>query len=209
MIVHTSSREWTKRTMDVVLCLASVPITLPVILLVAVAVKTCDRGPIFYRGKRVGRDMVPFEQLKFRTMTPGVPGPDVTASDDPRITRIGRFLRASKLDELPQIVNVLRGDMSLVGPRPEVPRIVALYTGAQRRVLSVRPGMACLAFLHFGHEQAFIERAAPVDVEHFYLSELLPEKLNVELRYVSEWTLLGDFRILAHTFVSLLSAVRW
>jgi lipopolysaccharide/colanic/teichoic acid biosynthesis glycosyltransferase len=152
--------------------------------------------------------MVPFEQLKFRTMTPGVAGPDVTASGDPRITPVGRYLRGSKLDELPQIVNVLRGDMSLVGPRPEVPRIVAVYTGPQRRVLTVRPGMACLAFLHFGHEQAFIERAKPVDVERFYLDEVLPAKLDIELRYVSEWTLLGDFRILARTFAGLFFSLR-
>lgn len=208
MIVRTGARERIKRMLDVLLCLASLPITLPLMALLAIAVKSGGSGPILYRATRVGRDMVPFEQLKFRTMTPGVAGPDVTASGDPRITPVGRYLRGSKLDELPQIVNVLRGDMSLVGPRPEVPRIVAVYTGPQRRVLTVRPGMACLAFLHFGHEQAFIERAKPVDVERFYLDEVLPAKLDIELRYVSEWTVLGDFRILARTFAGLFFSLR-
>jgi len=203
MIAGTSVRQRVKRVLDVALCLVSLPITLPVMALLAIVVKAGGPGPILYRAQRIGRDMVAFDLLKFRTMTPCAAGPGITTAADPRITPVGRWLRASKLDELPQILNVLRGEMSLVGPRPEDPRFVALYTGAQRRVLTVRPGMTSLAFLHFGHEQAFIERSAPVDVERFYLTEVLPVKLDIELRYVSEWTLLGDFRILARTIAGL------
>jgi lipopolysaccharide/colanic/teichoic acid biosynthesis glycosyltransferase len=194
--------------LDVALCLAALPLIAPLMILVAVVVRVDSGGPVLYRGKRIGLDQVPFEQLKFRTMAANAPGLDVTASDDPRITRVGRFLRASKLDELPQLINVLRGEMSLVGPRPEVPRYVALYSSVQRRVLSVRPGMACAAFLYFGHEQDFIERADPPDVEQFYLTVLLPRKLDVELRYVEDWSLGSDLRILARTFAGLLLSIR-
>jgi lipopolysaccharide/colanic/teichoic acid biosynthesis glycosyltransferase len=136
-------------------------------------------------------------------------GPRITRSGDDRITPVGRFLRASKLDELPQIVNVLCGDMSIVGPRPEDPEYVAGYSAEQRQVLSVRPGMTCLAFLRLGNDQTVIERAKPAgeqlfDVESYYLREILPEKLDIELSYVREWSLRGDLRILAHTFGELI-----
>jgi lipopolysaccharide/colanic/teichoic acid biosynthesis glycosyltransferase len=194
-----------KRALDVVLCLASLPVTLPVAALVAVAVKVTSPGPVLYRATRVGRDMRPFALLKFRTMHVGAGGPGITRSGDSRITPVGRWLRASKLDELPQVLNVLRGEMSIVGPRPEDPRYVATYTHDQRQVLAVRPGMTSLAFLRFGHEQEFIERAQPADVEAFYLSEILPEKLDIELQYVRNWTVLGDVRILARTLTGLFS----
>jgi lipopolysaccharide/colanic/teichoic acid biosynthesis glycosyltransferase len=199
----TGARQRAKRALDVALCLLSLPIVVPIMALLAIAVRAGGPGPILYRTRRVGRNMVTFDLFKFRTMAPSADGPGITTAGDPRITPVGRWLRASKLDELPQIVNVLRGEMSIVGPRPETPRFVAYYSGIQRRVLAVRPGMTSLAFLHFGHEQAFIERVAPVDVESFYLTDVLPVKLAIELRYVSEWTLLGDLRILAHTFVGL------
>jgi lipopolysaccharide/colanic/teichoic acid biosynthesis glycosyltransferase len=194
--------------MDVALCLAALPLAAPLMAVVALAVRSEGGGPVFYRGERVGRDQAPFEQLKFRTMAVNAPGLDVTARDDPRITRVGRLLRSSKLDELPQIVNVLRGEMSLVGPRPEVPRYVARYSSAHRRVLTVRPGLACAAFLHFGHEQDFIQRSGTSDVERYYLTELLPRKLDVELRYVESWSLAGDLVILARTFGRLVQPVR-
>jgi lipopolysaccharide/colanic/teichoic acid biosynthesis glycosyltransferase len=204
----TSARQRAKRALDVALCLLSLPIVVPVMALLAIAVRTSGPGPVLYRARRMGRHMVAFDLLKFRTMVPSADGPGITSAGDPRITPVGRWLRASKLDELPQIVNVLRGEMSIVGPRPEAPRFVAYYSGLQRRVLAVRPGMTSPAFLHFGDEQAFIARVAPADVESFYLADVLPVKLAIELRYVSEWTLLGDLRILAYTFVGLFLRTR-
>ena len=197
-----------KRLLDVGLCIASLPVTLPLAAVIAVAVKLTSGGPVIYRACRVGRYGRPIVVLKFRTMRTASRGPRITRSGDDRITRVGRFLRASKLDELPQIVNVLRGDMSLVGPRPEDHEYVAKYSAEQRQVLSVRPGLTCLTFLRWGAEQALIEQAKaareqPFDVESFYVNEILPEKLDIELSYVREWSLRGDLRILAHTFGGL------
>jgi lipopolysaccharide/colanic/teichoic acid biosynthesis glycosyltransferase len=128
----------------------------------------------------------------------------VTTDGDPRITPIGRWLRATKLNELPQILNVIKGDMSLVGPRPEDPRYAVHYSARHRRVLAVRPGMTSLAYLQFGDEQAYIARHDPSDLEAFYLQQLLPEKLDIELSYVDNWTLGSDLRILAGTVKELL-----
>jgi lipopolysaccharide/colanic/teichoic acid biosynthesis glycosyltransferase len=196
-------RRRVKRGIDILICLVTAPVSLPLALLIAVAVRLSGPGPVLHRATRIGREMEPFTLLKFRTMRVGTDGPGITRSGDERITRVGRWLRASKLDELPQIVNVLRGEMSLVGPRPEDARFVAFYTDEQRQVLSVPPGMTSLAFLRFGHEQAYIEKAHPGDVEQFYLTEILPEKLEIELEYVRTWTVLGDLRILARTSTGL------
>jgi lipopolysaccharide/colanic/teichoic acid biosynthesis glycosyltransferase len=138
-------------------------------------------------------------------MIPGDTGPRVTLAGDPRITPIGRWLRATKLNELPQIFNIIKGDMTLVGPRAEDPRYAVHYSERQRRVLAVRPGLTSRAFLYFGDEQAFIERAEPSDVESYYLCELLPRKLDIELDYVENWSMREDLRILAGTLKSLLS----
>jgi len=197
-----------KRLLDLLLCIVTLPLSVPVMAAVAVLVKLDGPGPVLYRARRVGRGGQMFNMLKFRTMTPDRGGLRVTSSSDPRITRVGKWLRASKLDELPQIVNVIRGEMSLVGPRPEDPLYVACYTREQRLVLSVRPGMANSAFLRFGHEQKYIERAAPDDLDRFYRTEFLPETLELELRYVRGWTLGGDLRILAQTLAGLLPGRR-
>lgn len=192
-----------KRALDVMFCIVALPFVLPVGLLIAALVKLTSPGPVLYRARRVGRDMQPFAVLKFRTMRPGAAGPGITRSGDDRITTVGRWLRATKLDELPQVVNVLRGEMSIVGPRPEDPRFVALYTPAQRTVLDVRPGMTSMAFLRFGDEQEFIERAGPADVEAFYVETIMPEKLEIELQYLHDWSLGADLRILARTMMEL------
>lgn len=199
------ARRATKRMLDIVVCVAALPVFLLAMIAIAIPIKVGSAGPVLYRARRVGRDMKMFDVLKFRTMTCGSSGPGITRSGDARITPTGRWLRASKLDELPQILNVLKGDMSLVGPRPEDPRYVEAYTVEQREVLAVRPGMTCLAFLRFGHEQAYIERAQPTDVEHFYLTEVLPEKLAIELQYVHGWSFWGDLGIMARTIMSLFS----
>lgn len=199
----TAVQSRTKRLFDVVLGMVCMLLVLPVLLGIAVVLKLSG-GEVIYRAERVGRDGRPFRMLKFATMVPGDSGPRVTTDGDPRITRIGKWLRATKLNELPQVFNVIKGDMSLVGPRPEDPRYAAHYSAQQRRVLAVRPGMTSLAFLEFGDEQAYIARHDPSDLEAFYLQRLLPEKLDIELRYVTNWTLREDLRILARTVKELL-----
>ncbi|WP_214365460.1 sugar transferase [Pseudonocardia sp. H11422] len=194
-----------KRLLDIALCIASLPIVMPLGAAIAVAVKLTSPGPVLYRANRIGRDMRPISVWKFRTMRADCGGPSITRTGDPRITPFGHWLRDSKLDELPQVLNVLKGDMSLVGPRPEDPRYVASYSPEQRRVLSMRPGITSLAFLRFGHEQELIERAGASDPETYYLTEILPEKLAIELRYVRNWTMRGDLRILARTVGGLFS----
>jgi lipopolysaccharide/colanic/teichoic acid biosynthesis glycosyltransferase len=196
-------RSRAKRALDVTLALTSLIVLLPVLVLVAASLKLSG-NEVIYRAPRIGRGGRPFTMFKFATMT-GDSGPRVTYEGDPRITRAGRWLRATKLNELPQIFNVIKGDMSIVGPRPEDPLYVAHYSDRHREVLAVRPGMASRAFLRFGDEQAFIKSAAPVDVESYYLRELLPEKLDIELDYVRGWSMWEDLRILAGTVRRLLA----
>jgi len=197
-----------KRLLDLTLCIVTLPLSVLVMTVIAVLVRLDGPGPVLYHARRAGRGGEVFNMLKFRTMAPDLGGLRVTSSGDPRITRVGKWLRATKLDELPQIFNVIRGEMSLVGPRPEDPLYVACYTREQRLVLSVRPGMANSAFLRFGHEQKYFERVAPDDLDRFYRTEFLPETLELELRYVRGWTLAGDLRILFRTLAGLLPGRR-
>lgn len=189
-----------KRTLDVGVSALALLLLAPLLLAVAVWVKLDSPGPVFFRQVRVGRHGVPFRIFKFRTMTVAPPGSglQITASGDLRITRAGQFLRRSKLDELPQLIDVLRGTMSLVGPRPEVPRYVAEYTAEQReRVLSVRPGITDFASLRFRHESDLL--AAARDPEREYLEVILPEKLRVAANYVEHASLSADMRALGLT----------
>ena len=179
----------------------------PLLLLVAVAVKLGSRGPALFRHERVGFRGKPFRLLKFRTMRMGEGGPELTRSGDDRITPLGRLLRATKVDELPQLWNVLRGEMSLVGPRPEVARYVDRYTAEQRRVLDVRPGITDWASIEFRDEEKLLAQAD--DVEQYYVTRVLPRKLALNLRYIDEMSVITDLRIMAVTawrvFVPLLS----
>jgi lipopolysaccharide/colanic/teichoic acid biosynthesis glycosyltransferase len=202
LATRTQSRA--KRLVDITLSLIALLIFLPVIIIIAL-VLVATSGEVLYRAKRVGLDGRVFTMFKFSTMVPGDDGPRLTRAGDPRISPVGHWLRMTKLNELPQLINVLKGDMSLVGPRPEDPQYAALYSAEQREVLSVRPGIASLAFLRFGDEEAYIERTNPADIENYYLKELLPEKLAIELQYVRNWTMRGDLRILAGTAKRLLT----
>jgi lipopolysaccharide/colanic/teichoic acid biosynthesis glycosyltransferase len=186
-----------KRAMDVLLAGALIVLLLPLLLLAAVLVKLSSPGPILFRQQRVGRGEALFRVYKFRSMRVGSGGPQVTAGNDTRITPAGRRLRQWKLDELPQLFNVLRGEMSLVGPRPEVPRYLPYYTNEQRRVLSVRPGITGVCQLAFRHEETIL--AAREDPESYYIHTLLPEKLELDLRYIRERTVFGDLRLLVRT----------
>jgi lipopolysaccharide/colanic/teichoic acid biosynthesis glycosyltransferase len=190
-----------KRTLDVVTSAIGLVLLSPLLLGVAILVRVTSPGAAFFQQERIGRGGRPFKLLKFRSMRPSRGGPEVTAGSDNRITPVGRVLRKTKLDELPQLLNVLRGDMSLVGPRPEVERYVRHYTEAQRAVLSVRPGITGVSQLLFRHEEELL--AGRDDVEAFYIREVMPQKLDLDLRYIQEQSFLGDIRILAGTCATL------
>jgi len=175
----------------------------PLFLLIALLIKLTSPGRILHRGTRVGLNGRLFELYKFRSMRAGAAhqGPGITAAGDPRITPLGAWLRRTKLDELPQLLNVLRGEMSLVGPRPEDPRYVAAYTADQRRVLSVRPGITSPASIRYRSEEQLLSGA---DWESHYLNTLLPHKLALELDYLSRRTLWSDLAFICQTAVAVL-----
>ncbi len=192
-----------KRFLDLVVSGAGLVMMSPVLLAAAIAIKLESPGPAFYSGRRVGKDGRPFQIVKLRTMRPGADrqGPAVTAGDDPRITAVGRLLRRTKIDELPQLLNVLKGEMSLVGPRPEHPDYVERYTPEQRRVLSVRPGITGPTALAFVDEEELLRGT---DAQAVYLDQVMPQKLAVDLEYVDKASLAGDIRLLGRTVLVLL-----
>lgn len=195
-----------KRLFDLLLSgLGLVFMALP-FLLIAIAIKLDSHGPVFFRQTRVGKRGREFRIHKFRTMrhAPDEKASLITMEGDPRITRVGHWLRRKKLDELPQLLDVLVGDMSLVGPRPEVPRYVALYPPEIRRmVLSVRPGITDEALILFHHESELL--AGSADLEEEYTQRVLPAKLAIYRRYVGERTLARDATILLRTIALLIS----
>lgn len=176
-------------------------LTLPVLVLAAAAVRLTSSGPVFFRQARVGRGGRSFELLKLRTMRAGA-GPSVTAGDDPRITPVGRLLRRSKLDEIPGLWNVLRGDLALVGPRPEVARFVSLEDPLWQEILTVRPGLTDPAVVAFRHEEELLARVGS-DREALYHQRVLPVKLRLSRDYLRERTWRSDLRVLLRTAGSL------
>jgi lipopolysaccharide/colanic/teichoic acid biosynthesis glycosyltransferase len=186
-----------KRIFDVVVALVALLLLTPILLVIAVAVKLDSPGPVLYRQARVRRGGQLFRLLKFRTMVVDADrlAPNVSPSGDPRITRVGRFLRRSYLDELPQLLNVVRGDMSLVGPRPETPEFVELYTSEERRVLTVRPGLVGPSTLAFMDETELLARAA--DPVAYYQTTVLHDRAKADLGYLTHRSLSYDIRLLA------------
>jgi lipopolysaccharide/colanic/teichoic acid biosynthesis glycosyltransferase len=173
----------------------------PVLLVVAILVKLSSPGPVLFRQQRVGKNGHLFWIYKFRSMSVNNVGPSVTSGTDSRITPIGRFLRKFKFDELPQLFNVFKGDMSLVGPRPEVQKYVDHYTEAEREALSVPPGITGLTQLEYRDEEKLL--AGREDVERFYIDVVMRQKLEIDLRYVRTRTFWGDFKILLQTLVAI------
>ena len=196
-----------KRAFDLILSFLFLIITSPFLLGIAVAIKLDSAGPVLFKGARVGVDGVLFSILKFRTMVdlPASAGPAVTGKKDQRITRVGRFLRTYKLDEIPQLLNVIKGEMSLVGPRPEDPKYVAHYTAEQRKVLSVQPGIASPAAVKFRHEEEILADVPAEEIDRLYLEDILPEKLALDLAYVEDNSLIVDIEIL---FAAVASSLR-
>jgi len=194
-----------KRYFDLSVSIVSLVILLPVFLLVAVAIKLDDGGPVFFFQERVGRNFSTFKVVKFRTMTtdPQVAGPLVTSENDKRITKVGKILRKLKIDELPQIFNVLRGEMSIVGPRPEVPKYVKLFEKEYRKLLTVRPGMTGYASVVFRNEEQILSRYT--EPETAYVTEILPKKIKLELIYVSRVSFIFDIKIFLWTFLKVIA----
>ncbi len=190
-----------KRIFDITVALIGLTILAPIFVVIAVLIKLDSSGPIFFKGERVGQYGKIFHIFKFRSMVPDAPqmGPAVTCQDDTRITRVGRFVRKTKLDELPSLVNVLRGEMSLTGPRPESPSWVKRYTPQQRAVLTAKPGITGLAQIKYRNEEALLN-GANLKIEY---PKIMNDKLGIDLGYVENHSFILDMRILLETFVVL------
>jgi len=186
-----------KRTLDLVTAGVGLMLLAPLLAVVAVLVKTEDGGSVFFRQERVGYRGRPFRIWKLRTMVPDAGGLPLTVGGDSRVTRVGAWLRRFKLDELPQLFNVLAGDMTLVGPRPEVPRYVASYSAEQRRVLDLVPGVTDEASIRYVAESALL--AATLDPERVYVSEIVPDKIRLNLAYAAHATVWTDMKVILAT----------
>ena len=193
-----------KRLFDLSGTILGLILLAPVLVVVAVLVKLEDHGPVFFRQMRVGRGGCTFRVWKFRTMIPDAErrGGTLTIGADPRTTRVGRWLRHAKVDELPQLFNVLAGDMSLVGPRPEVPRYVALYSADQRRVLELIPGITDPASIKYSRESDLLARAP--DPERYYTAIVMPDKIRINLNYAAQASRWTDLKVVLDTLGHLL-----
>jgi lipopolysaccharide/colanic/teichoic acid biosynthesis glycosyltransferase len=193
-----------KRIFDLVLSAIGLLLSMPIMIPIAIWIKIDSSGSIFFRQTRVGQFGKEFKIYKFRTMITQAEkiGAQITIGKDPRITRSGEFLRKYKLDEIPQLINVLKGEMSFVGPRPEVPRYVALYSQEQHQVLNISPGITDLASLQFRNENEILAQAK--DPEAFYIHEVMPHKIQLNLKYVAVANLITDIRIIIATILQLI-----
>ena len=192
-----------KRLMDVVISGCALLVLWPLLLLIALAIKIDDPGPVFYRQVRVGRNGKEFRIFKFRTMVVDADkkGLQITVGRDSRITRVGAFLRKTKLDELAQLLNVLTGEMSFVGPRPEVPKYVDLYTPYQRQVLLVRPGITDYASIAYRNENDLL--AGAENPERMYIDVIMPDKIELNMKYLREISPLADIRLIFATVAAV------
>jgi lipopolysaccharide/colanic/teichoic acid biosynthesis glycosyltransferase len=191
-----------KRIMDVALSLGALVVLSPALAVIGAAVKLGSPGPVLFWQERVGQRGRPFRIAKFRSMCLAAPGPAVTARADPRVTRLGRVLRRYKLDELPQLWNVLVGDMSLVGPRPEVARFVSVFPEAYARILTVRPGITDFAALEYRDEESVLGDSP--DPEATYVKEVLPKKIALYHRYLDEMSFGIDVALVLRTLAAVL-----
>lgn len=193
-----------KRLFDIISSFCGLVMTFPLFALLAILIKLDSKGPVLYDGARVGRNGKVFKMLKFRSMVSNadkIGGPS-TAGDDPRLTKTGVFLKKYQLDELPQLIHVLKGDMSLVGPRPEVPVYVDMMSEEERKnILSVRPGITDWASLWNFHESEVLQGS--IDPERTYLEKIRPEKIRLQLKYVKERSFMVDLRIIFQTVLKV------
>jgi lipopolysaccharide/colanic/teichoic acid biosynthesis glycosyltransferase len=190
-----------KRALDLSVAATLLLLLAPVIVVLAVAIKLESRGPVFYRCRRVGRYGADLEMLKFRKMHDGATGPALASTDDDRFTRLGPFLARTKLDEVPQLLNVLRGQMSLVGPRPEDPSFIALHRDEYEEILSVKPGITGYCQLAFARESEILDEN---DRERHYVERILPQKVRLDCLYAATRSIGVDVRILWWTAMAVL-----
>jgi lipopolysaccharide/colanic/teichoic acid biosynthesis glycosyltransferase len=188
-----------KRTFDIAAAVVFLAALIPLFVLIAAAIKLDSRGPVFFRVRRVGHRGMPLMMLKFRKMHHDASGLPLTGEQDPRLTRVGRVLAAARLDELPQFWDVLRGRMSIVGPRPEDPGFVSLHDGAYERILRVRPGITGLSQLAFAEERAILNDEDPVSD---YIGRILPQKIGLDTLYAESHSIFLDFAVLRWTVVA-------
>jgi len=192
-----------KRIFDIILSLLGLIILLPFMLIIAILIKLDSKGPIFFKQVRVTKNGREFEIFKYRTMRVGSDKySQITVGKDNRITKIGAFLRKYKLDEIPQLINVLLGDMSLVGPRPEVPKYVVLYTDEQKEILKVRAGITDYASIEFSDENDLL--ASEEDPEKAYIEKVMPKKIELNKKYITEISILTDIKIILLTIKKIL-----
>lgn len=193
-----------KRLFDFSCSLLGLALASPVFLLIALWIKLDSKGPVFFKQLRIGKDGKTFLIYKFRTMVTDAQrlGKQLTLADDKRITRCGAVLRKYKLDELPQLINVIKGEMSLVGPRPEVPRYVAYYNQEQKKVLSVHPGLTDEASIKYRNESELLVDAH--NAEQLYIETIMPDKLRINIQYIEQASLRTDCRIILKTIRAVL-----
>ncbi|MEO0258471.1 MAG: sugar transferase [candidate division WOR-3 bacterium] len=193
-----------KRWFDIAASLIGLILLSPVFIVISLLIKLVDGGPIFYKQERIGKDFRPFLLIKFRTMTVDADkmGPLVTAGDDRRVTKIGKFLRKTKLDELPQLLNVLKGDMSIVGPRPEVEKYVKEYEDDYKHILRVKPGITDYATVEYRNEEEILK--AFVNPEEGYIREILPKKIKLYRKYIAEMGFKTDLKIIINTIIKVI-----
>jgi lipopolysaccharide/colanic/teichoic acid biosynthesis glycosyltransferase len=195
-----------KRVLDIIGSSVVLALGSPLMLLVAGAVKAGSAGPVLFRQQRVGKGGAEFEMLKFRTMYHRPPdgSPGITRKGDNRVTPVGKLLRKWKMDELPQLLNVLRGQMSLIGPRPDLPEFYSTLNPVRRQILRLKPGMTGWATLHFRDEESVLAAVPHEEMVNFYVSDLLPRKVDLDLSYARGASLKSDIGILLQTFVAIL-----
>ena len=192
-----------KRIFDITLSLFGLIILLPFMLIIAILIKIDSKGSVFFKQVRVTKNGREFKIFKYRTMRVGSDKySQITVGKDSRITKVGDFLRKYKLDEIPQLINVLIGDMSLVGPRPEVPKYVALYTEEQREILKVRAGITDYASIEFSNENDIL--ANETDPEKAYIEKIMPRKIELNKKYLSEISIMTDIKIILLTIKKIL-----
>lgn len=194
-----------KRLFDIVASGIGLIVLSPIFAILAIWIKVDSRGPVFYRQTRVGRDNKDFKLFKFRSMRPDSDklGLITVGGHDPRVTRSGYYIRKYKLDEFPQLINVFKGDMSLVGPRPEVRKYVDMYTAEQMGVLLVRPGITSLASIRYRNENEILAMAE--DPDKCYIEQIMPDKLAIDLEYVEKANLWTDFKMICCTFKEIIT----
>lgn len=190
-----------KRSFDIIFSTIGLIMFSPLLLIIAILIKKEDGGLVFYRGLRVGRYGKPFKIFKFRTMNENSKGPGVTLPDDGRVTKFGQFLRRYKIDEWPQLFNVVKGEMSIIGPRPELPCYVEKYPDNYRKILSTRPGISDPASIAFRNETNMLRSMPEQEAEKYYLETLLPKKIKMNEDYINNMSFFNDILIILRSVI--------